>query len=103
MKSAGFARCLHASLTSERLSGLFESSNTQTFINMSAQNGGRQSPEPEQQTGAQQSDAPATNINDQGGAPSEGTKQANEDQRAKLESNPTHPLAKHAEQTTSKK
>ncbi|KAK7191469.1 hypothetical protein DPSP01_002931 [Paraphaeosphaeria sporulosa] len=70
---------------------------------MSAQNGGRQSPEPEQQTGAQQSDAPATDINNQGGAPSEGTKQANDDQKANLQSNPTHPLAKHAEETTSKK
>ncbi|KAL5391952.1 hypothetical protein PMIN02_006367 [Paraphaeosphaeria minitans] len=84
-------------------SNLFTLTTPPQTINMSAQNGGRQSPEPEQQTGAQQSDAPATNINDQGGAPSEGTKQANEDQRAKLESNPTHPLAKHAEQTTSKK
>ncbi|KAJ4349947.1 uncharacterized protein N0V89_008568 [Didymosphaeria variabile] len=70
---------------------------------MSAPNAGRQSPEPEKQTGAQQQDVPASNINDQGAAPSQGTKQANEDQKAGLSSNPTHPLEKHADETTSKK
>jgi hypothetical protein len=70
---------------------------------MSAPNAGRQSPEPEQQTGAQQSDVPASDVNDQGAAPSEGAKQASEDQKERLSSNPTHPLEKHAEETTSKK
>ena len=69
---------------------------------MSAPNPGRQSPEPEKQTGAQQG-VPASNVNDQGGAPSQGTKQANEDSKGGLSSNPTHPLEKHAEETTSKK
>lgn len=76
---------------------------TATQITMSAPNAGRQSPEPENQSGAQQSEAPASNVNDQGAAPSEGTQKANEDQKASLESNPTHPLAKHADETTSKK
>ena len=70
---------------------------------MSAPNAGRQSPEPEQQSGAQQSDVPASNVNDQGAAPEQGTKQANEDQKAGLSSNPTHVLEKHADETTSKK
>ncbi|KAJ4305234.1 hypothetical protein N0V90_000765 [Kalmusia sp. IMI 367209] len=72
-------------------------------IIMSAPNAGRQSPEPEQQSGAQQKDVPASNVNDQGAAPSQGTKEANEQQKGALSSNPTHPLAKHAEETTSKK
>ena len=70
---------------------------------MSAPNAGRQSPEPEQQSDAQQGTM-ATNANDQGGAPSqEHAKDASDDQKSKLASNPTHPLAKHAEETTSKK
>jgi hypothetical protein len=70
---------------------------------MSAPNAGRQSPEPEKQTGAQQSDVPASNVNDQGAGPSEGSKQASENHKEGLSSNPTHPLEKHAEETTSKK
>ena len=70
---------------------------------MSAPNAGRQSPEPEKQSGAQQQDAPASNVNDQGAAPEQGTKQANEDAKSALSDNPTHPLEKHAQETTSKK
>ncbi|KAF1978561.1 hypothetical protein BU23DRAFT_227554 [Bimuria novae-zelandiae CBS 107.79] len=70
---------------------------------MSAPNAGRQSPEPKNQSGAQQQDVPASNINDQGAEPSQGTKQANEDSKSGLNSNPTHPLEKHADDTTSKK
>lgn len=70
---------------------------------MSAQNGGRQSPEPEQQTGKQQSDVPASNISHEGAEPSEGSKQASQDTKSELSSNPTHPLAQHAEDVTSKK
>ncbi|KAK8214381.1 hypothetical protein IWZ01DRAFT_499699 [Phyllosticta capitalensis] len=72
-----------------------------TTTKMSAPNPGRQSPEPEQQTGAQQQAAQAA-PNDLGGQPAQGTKQANEDQKANLSSNPTHPLEKHSEETTSK-
>ncbi|KAK8172291.1 hypothetical protein BKA80DRAFT_262584 [Phyllosticta citrichinensis] len=68
---------------------------------MSAPNAGRQSPEPERQTGAQQQDAQAA-PNDQGGAPPQGSKKASDDQKANLSSNPSHPLEKHSEETTSK-
>lgn len=71
---------------------------------MSSQNAGRQSPEPENQSGAQQQAPPASNINKQGGAPSqEYAQQASNEQLSGLSSNPTHPLAKHSEETTSKK
>ncbi|KAF2473522.1 uncharacterized protein BDR25DRAFT_283132 [Lindgomyces ingoldianus] len=71
---------------------------------MSAPNAGRQSPGPESQTGAQQQDPVAMNPNEQGGAPSQShAKEASDDQKANLASNPTHPLAKHSEETTSKK
>ncbi|KAF2746555.1 hypothetical protein M011DRAFT_487313 [Sporormia fimetaria CBS 119925] len=70
---------------------------------MSAQNTGRQSPPPESQSGAQQQDTPAGNVNKQGGAPSQDyAKEASDDQKSKLSSNPEHPLAKHSEETTSK-
>lgn len=69
---------------------------------MSAPNAGRQSPEPENQSGAQ-SGATTTNINQQGGAPSqEHAKEASDDQKSGLSSNPTHPLDKAAEDKTSK-
>ncbi len=69
---------------------------------MSAPNAGRQSPEPERQTDSQQA-APATNVNEQGGAPADkNAKEASEDQKSGLESNPTHPLAKASEEKTSK-
>ncbi|KAF2244480.1 hypothetical protein BU26DRAFT_523128 [Trematosphaeria pertusa] len=71
---------------------------------MSAPNAGRQSPDPERQTGAQQQDPVASNVNEQGGAPSQGNaKEASDDQKASLSSNPTHPLEKFAEEKTSKK
>jgi hypothetical protein len=70
---------------------------------MSAPNAGRQSPEPEKQTEAQ-SGQTSSNVNDQGGADSfEGdAKEASKDTKEGLSSNPEHPLAKHAEDTTSK-
>ena len=68
---------------------------------MSAPNAGRQSPEPEQQTGAQQQDAQAK-PNDLGAEAKEGAQQASKDALSGLESNPTHPLEKAAEEKTSK-
>ncbi|KAF2500668.1 hypothetical protein BU16DRAFT_523438 [Lophium mytilinum] len=65
---------------------------------MSAPNAGRQSPEPETQTGAQQQDA-NSKPNDQGAADQGNAKE----ELAGLESNPTHILAKAAEEKTSKK
>ncbi|KAF2191311.1 hypothetical protein K469DRAFT_720300 [Zopfia rhizophila CBS 207.26] len=71
---------------------------------MSAPNAGRQSPDPEGQSGAQLQDPIASKPNDQGGAPSaEHAKQASDDQKANLSSNPVHPLEKYAEEKTSKK
>ncbi|KIW55680.1 hypothetical protein PV05_04411 [Exophiala xenobiotica] len=68
---------------------------------MSAPNQGRQSPEPERQTGAQQQDTPS-----QGSGKIDESKAKNEgkdDQTSGLTSNPTHILHDHSEQTTSKK
>jgi hypothetical protein len=70
---------------------------------MSAPNAGRQSPEPENQSGAQ-AGATTSNVNDQGGAPSHGNaKENSDDTKSGLSSNPTHPLEKFAEEKTSKK
>ncbi|KAF2687372.1 hypothetical protein K458DRAFT_415626 [Lentithecium fluviatile CBS 122367] len=70
---------------------------------MSAPNAGRQSPDPEHQSGAQ-SGVTASNVNDQGGAPSQGDSKENSDNtKGGLSSNPVHPLEKHAEEKTSKK
>jgi hypothetical protein len=69
---------------------------------MSAPNAGRQSPEPEKQSEAQAGQTTG-NVNDQGGAVSGGAEKQSDDTKGGLESNPTHPLAKHAEETTSKK
>ncbi|GME25574.1 Metallo-dependent phosphatase [Neofusicoccum parvum] len=69
---------------------------------MSAPNAGRQSPDPERLTDAQQKGAQSA-PNDLGAGPDKGSKQASEDQKSGLSSNPTHILAKHAEETTSKK
>jgi hypothetical protein len=70
---------------------------------MSAPQQGRQSPEPERQSDAQKG-TQASNVNDQGGAPTTGqtSGQASDDQKSNLASNPTHPLEKHSEETTSK-
>jgi len=71
---------------------------------MSAPNQGRQSPDPERQQGRQQQEPPALNPNDQGAAPSKDyAKEASNNQLGDLESNPEHPLKKHAEEKTSKK
>ncbi|KAK3679279.1 hypothetical protein LTR78_000840 [Recurvomyces mirabilis] len=69
---------------------------------MSAPNQGRQSPDPERQSGAQ-AGATATNVNNQGQAKSE-TAPAEESKNtlSNLESNPKGPMDKAAEEKTSK-
>ncbi|KAF2818968.1 hypothetical protein CC86DRAFT_375398 [Ophiobolus disseminans] len=69
---------------------------------MSAPNAGRQSPEPEKQSDAQAGQT-TSNVNDQGGAPEKGAEKVSDDTKSGLSSNPEHPLAKHAEEVTSKK
>lgn len=69
---------------------------------MSAPNAGRQSPEPEKQSDAQAGQTTG-NVNDQGAGPKQGAQQASSETKSGLSSNPEHPLAKHAEETTSKK
>lgn len=69
---------------------------------MSAPNAGRQSPPPERQSDIQQKAAQAA-PNDLGAGPNQGSKQASEDSKSGLSSNPTHILEKHAEEVTSKK
>ncbi|KIY00587.1 uncharacterized protein Z520_03250 [Fonsecaea multimorphosa CBS 102226] len=68
---------------------------------MSAPNAGRQSPDPERQTGAQQQDHPS-----QPGSGkldnSQGKNEGKDDQTAGLTSNPTHILQEHAETKTAK-
>ncbi|KAK6395564.1 hypothetical protein LTR65_010582 [Meristemomyces frigidus] len=70
---------------------------------MSAPNAGRQSPEPETQSDRQINEPPATNVNDQGQAPS-GSHEAEggKDQLAGLSSNPKGPLDDAAEEKTKK-
>ncbi len=66
---------------------------------MSAPNAGRQSPEPERQSGAQSKDTPAgSGKMDE----KKGEGEEKEDQTAGLSSNPTHPLEEEAEKKTSK-
>lgn len=67
---------------------------------MSAPKAGRQSPDPERQTDAQLKGAAAAHL---GAGPEQGSKQASEQDKSGLTSNPVHILAKHAEETTSKK
>ncbi|RYN68490.1 hypothetical protein AA0118_g901 [Alternaria tenuissima] len=71
-------------------------------ITMSAPNAGRQSPEPERQSGAQ-SGQTSDNVNQQGAGPKEGAEKASDNTKDSLSSNPQHTLEKHAEETTSKK
>ncbi|TAQ85594.1 hypothetical protein B7494_g6081 [Chlorociboria aeruginascens] len=66
---------------------------------MSAQNPGRQSPPPEDQTGAQQQDAPSQG---QGVNESTNNKSESEDQRDALTSNPKGPLDDHVKETVKK-
>ncbi|KAL1311268.1 hypothetical protein AAFC00_001456 [Neodothiora populina] len=69
---------------------------------MSAPNQGRQSPDPEHQTDAQQGSNSAPN--DQGAGPKSGNAQTHsDDQKKGLASNPGGPLDKAAEEKTSKK
>ncbi|OAP59970.1 hypothetical protein AYL99_04972 [Fonsecaea erecta] len=68
---------------------------------MSAPNPGRQSPDPEHQTGAQQQDHPSQ----PGTGKLDNSKDKNEgkdDQTASLSSNPKHILQDHAETKTAK-
>jgi len=70
---------------------------------MSAPQPGRQSPDPERQSDAQAGQT-SDNVNKQGGAPSQDhAKEASDDFKDNLSSNPEHPLAQHAEDVTSKK
>jgi hypothetical protein len=69
---------------------------------MSAPNAGRQSPEPEKQSDAQAGQT-SSNVNNQGGDVAKGSEKSSDDTKSALSSNPEHPLAKHAEETTSKK
>ncbi|KAF2097549.1 hypothetical protein NA57DRAFT_77805 [Rhizodiscina lignyota] len=65
---------------------------------MSAPNAGRQSPQPEDQTGKQQQDPPAMDPNQQ----TTGPQTSNTETLKGLDSNPAHPLEKAAEDKTSK-
>ncbi|THX78417.1 hypothetical protein D6D04_05782 [Aureobasidium pullulans] len=69
---------------------------------MSAPNAGRQSPEPENQSSKQQAAPTAGNPNQQGAEPNEGSKQASDNQKDGLSSNPTGPLDQAAKDKTSK-
>jgi hypothetical protein len=62
---------------------------------MSAPNQGRQSPDPERQTGAQQGTTASGKHDQKSG-------QDNKETLAGLSSNPEHPLAKAAEEKTAK-
>lgn len=66
---------------------------------MSAPQQGRQSPEPENQSDAQKGQQ--AQPNQQGGETE--TQKKSDDSKNNLPSNPEHVLAKHAEETTSKK
>ncbi|KIW19869.1 hypothetical protein PV08_00444 [Exophiala spinifera] len=71
---------------------------------MSAPNAGRQSPDPERQSGAQQGDHPSqpgSGKIDESKAKDEGKGQ--DDQTFGLADNPKHILQDHSEATTSKK
>lgn len=63
-----------------------------------APNAGRQSPDPERQTGTQQQKPPATDVNEQGQASSDkAPKDESADQLKSLDSNPKHVLADASE------
>ncbi|KAE9377018.1 hypothetical protein N431DRAFT_436263 [Stipitochalara longipes BDJ] len=66
---------------------------------MSAQNEGRQSPEPERSTGAQQQDTPS---NGQGVNEGTNNKEESKSQLESLSSNPKGPLDDHLKETVSK-
>ncbi|KAG9690855.1 hypothetical protein KCU81_g8519, partial [Aureobasidium melanogenum] len=68
---------------------------------MSAPNAGRQSPDPENQSGKQQAEPTSGNAH-HGAQPSEGSKKASDNQLSGLESNPTGPLDQAAKDKTSK-
>jgi hypothetical protein len=65
---------------------------------MSAPNAGRQSPEPEQQSGAQTGATTESGQIDESSHKDEGK----DDQTSGLESNPKHPLEEAAKEKTSK-
>ena len=63
-----------------------------------APNAGRQSPDPERQTGAQQQKPPATDVNEQGMAENDqAPKDESADQLKSLDSNPKHVLQDEAD------
>ncbi|GAB7363610.1 hypothetical protein MBLNU230_g4181t1 [Neophaeotheca triangularis] len=70
-----------------------------TTTKMSAPQQGRQSPEPERQTGAQQQ-APPAKPNDQGAGPGEKAADASQNQLNNLASNPKGPLDDAAHEKT---
>jgi len=67
---------------------------------MSAPNAGRQSPDPEHQSGAQQGDIPTQGSGKMD--ESKGKDEGKDDQTSNLSSNPTHILEEHAQAKTSK-
>lgn len=70
---------------------------------MSAPNAGRQSPDPERQTGAQQQDATGSGKAAPNAAPSDDfSKDKSEENKSSLDSNPTHPLEQAAKDKVSK-
>jgi hypothetical protein len=72
----------------------FPTTNSEQF-KMSAPNAGRQSPEPETQTGAQQQETPGTGRTSVGSHPSpEQSAHSSEEFKKTLQSNPEHPLEK---------
>ncbi|KAI8937377.1 hypothetical protein NX059_006581 [Plenodomus lindquistii] len=69
---------------------------------MSAPNPGRQSPEPSRNTDAQAGEN-TSNVNKQGGGPSEGSEQSSDNTKSSLPSNPKEQvLDQHAKDVTSK-
>lgn len=69
---------------------------------MSAPNQGRQSPDPERQTGSQQQAPSASNPNDQNQGPGQKTAEHSQAQLDNLSSNPKGPLDEAAKEKVSK-
>ncbi|KAF4550987.1 Hypothetical protein D9617_15g043410 [Elsinoe fawcettii] len=82
----------------------FTSKPNKSITTMSAPNQGRQSPEPETQSGSQLKHPHGANPNEQGGAPSleHGKEQSDKQKSNALESNPKGPLEDAAAEKTSK-
>lgn len=69
---------------------------------MSAPNQGRQSPDPENQTGAQLQDPPAEGKVDAAPSATHAQEKSDQVKHHGLDSNPTHPLEAAAEEKTKK-